>query len=369
VITKQFEISDIRKYRLFYVLKKFFSGDSVEVYHRSVGGLDEFNDGAILDTNGLLIVALPNQFIHTGKYNLVATDGVTSEIVNLHHFERIWKYYKLGHSNDNPGAFTFLNSMPAYDETRSWRCDYGLYGPEIFEDPSGQAIIEVPQELSGLLVYEPLLSVNGVGHLTYAVRENKSNRLQMLNDSYTPFASQTFGGAIKLITEWASMVGPPFGNEEPIAIKAKEFCDSLDITNDLVANQPDMQIFNYLNGEDSARVAPTPVMFSESLDLFLKNNMAHSTFSSVLCLHPEIEVSLPDAIAIEKELITVDKTVHFDRLVYDNAIDLNDDAQVISYLDETHKHAGISAFMRLFLEFSNTKKQLIEYIEENGNLP
>jgi len=364
---KEFELSDINDYRLFYRLQKFSWPDSFEIYHREVDGLQPFDDYMVLNISGIMVVSIPDQFKHTGKYNLVATNGEKSEIINIHPFERVWNYYKLGHNGDNPGAFTFLNSLPAMDFERNWRCDHGFFGPEIFSDPTGASIIDVPSTLDGIIVYEPLLSINGVAHLVYAERTNKDNRHNMLNNTYTPFASQTFGGAIKLITEWSDMANEPFNNDEDIAAKAKIFCDELAITKDLVINQPDMQIYRYVKGEEYARQSPMPVMFSEDLSTYLKTNMAHSCFSSLLVLFPEISVDLDVVIELEKQIVEYDLNEFLNKIIRDSEINYYDRDAVLSHID-SQNYPPLSAFSRLKLGFLDIKKQMILHIEENRQI-
>lgn len=364
---KSFELSDLQDYRLFYRLTKFSGFDIFDIYHQKVEGLELFDDYIILNVYGYLVVAIPDQFKHTGKYNLVATDGQKSEIINIHPFERVWEFYKLGHNNDNPGAFAFVNSLPAMDEAKNWRCDFGLYGPEIFTDPTGSVVTDIPDTLDGLLIYEPILSINGVAHLVYTVKKNRANRDEMLNDAYTPFASETLGGCVKLLTEWSEITNSPFENSEEIAVKARQFCSDLEITTELVQNIPNMQIYRYLNGEENARQAPVPVMFSDELSLHIKRKMSHSSFSSLLVLFPEMSIDLSTVLGIEKQLVDDDYASFVHKVTQRTDIDIYDTDTVLEIVD-SNNHPGLSAFTRLKLGFLKTKKNLLLHIEENNAL-
>lgn len=365
---KSFELNDLNDYRLFYKLNKFSGFDIFEIYHQQVGGREAFDDYMVLNLFGHLVVAIPDQFKHTGKYNLIASDGHKEEIINLHPFERVWEIYKTGHTETNPGTFNFLNSLPVSDEKRQWRCDYNLYGPEVFRDPLGNIPFEIPENISGLLVYEPLLSINGVGYIDYDVHDVETERKAAMLEAYTPYSSVTFGGIVKLITEWSRVSESPFNNTEEIATIARKFCEDLGITEDLVANQPDMQIFKYLNGDQNARSEPNPEMFSQELDIFLKKNMAHSSLSSILLIYPEIQLDINTILNIELNLVDDDVISFLQPLVKDESIHLNNRQEVLHYLDNTYNNAGLSGFSRLKLSFLDTKKKLLNQIKNTRKL-
>jgi len=248
-----------------------------------------FEDCALFEmANGQVLVAFPEYFTHISKHNLVATDGVVSEIVSLQIFERIYKYYKHGVDSIDAGGFTFMNSAPVPSFDNQWRCDAGLYGVELFADPLGDSTIAVPDAANALLVYEPILSINGVAHLVYIERENKNNKTELMNNSITPFATYSLGEALKLILEWSQVSQEPFNNTEFVATKAFEFTQRLSIEGTIVSNQPDMQIFEYLKGNPTARVRPENVQpLLPATDMFVKKNVAHSCLSSLVSIYPD----------------------------------------------------------------------------------
>jgi hypothetical protein len=181
-----------------------------------------------------------------------------------------------------------MNSAPVPSFDNQWRCDAGLYGVELFTDPLGDSTIVVPDAADALLVYEPVLSINGVAHLVYIERENKNNKTELMNNSSTPFATYSLGEALKLILEWAQVSQAPFSNTESVAVKAFEFAQQLGIEETLVSNQPDMQIFEYLKGNPTARVRPENVQpLSPTTEVFIKKNVAHSCLSSIVSLYPD----------------------------------------------------------------------------------
>lgn len=284
-----FNLDVVNKYNMFFMLQKLNATSTIDLYYQEVNNNVPFEDCALVEMpNGQVLVAFSEYFTHISKHNLIATDGTTSEVVSLQIFERIYQYYKHGVDNVDAGGFTFMNSAPVPSFENQWRCDAGLYGVELFADPLGDSTIAVPDVADALLVYEPILSINGVAHLVYIERENKNNKTELMNNSITPFATYSLGEALKLILEWAQVSQMPFDNTETIAGKAYLFTEQLKITNNLISNQPDMQIFEYLKGNPTARVRPENVQpLSEEADTFIKKNVAHSCLSSLIAIHPD----------------------------------------------------------------------------------
>ena len=271
------------------MLQKLNATSTIDLYYQEVNNNVPFEDCALFEMlNGQVLVAFPEYFTHISKHNLVATDGVVTEIVSLQIFERIYKYYEHGIGEIDAGGFTFMNSAPVPSFENQWRCDAGLYGVELFADPLGDSTVVVPDVADALLVYEPILSINGVAHLVYIERENKNNKTELMNNSITPFATYSLGEALKLILEWAQVSQEPFNNTESVATKAFEFTQRLGIEGTIVSNQPDMQIFEYLKGNSTARVRPENVQpLLPATDTFIKKNVAHSCLSSLIAIHPD----------------------------------------------------------------------------------
>lgn len=284
-----FNLDVVNKYNMFFMLQKLNATSTIDLYYQEVNNNVPFEDCALFKmTNGQVLVAFPEYFTHISKHNLVATNGVISEIVSLQIFERIYKYYKHGVDGNDAGGFVFMNSAPVPSFENQWRCDAGLYGVELFADPLGDSTIAVPNAADALLVYEPILSINGVAHLVYIERENKNNKTELMNNSITPFATYSLGEALKLILEWAQVSQEPFNNTEFVATKAFEFTQRLSIEGTIVSNQPDMQIFEYLKGNPTARVRPENVQpLLPATDMFVKKNVAHSCLSSLIAIHPD----------------------------------------------------------------------------------
>ena len=293
---------------MFFMLQKLTAAsETINLYYQEVNNNVLFTDYELFEmNNGQVLVAFPEYFTHISKHNLIATDGVVSEVVSLQIFERIYEYYKHGVDGVDNGSFVFMNSaiVPSFDN--QWRCDAGLYGVEFFADPLGDSTINVPNTADALIVYEPVLSINGVAHLVYVERQNKTNKEQFLNNSITPFGTYSLGEALKLILEWAQVSQEPFNNTEPVAEKAFEFTQKLGIEETLVSNQPDMQIFKYIKGSLVARVRPDNVqLLSPLTDVFIKKNIAHSCLSTIISLYPD-SASIEEVKQMEQQKLLKD---------------------------------------------------------------
>jgi hypothetical protein len=288
--SKIYNINNLEHCKLFYMLDNIMD-ESVKLFRRTPTGDQEFTSYDLHRMpDGKLLIAFHRYWDIQTTHNFVAICGDEKEFVNLQPFERIYKYYKHGVNGLDAGGFVFMNSAPVPSFDNQWRCDAGLYGVELFADPLGDSTIAIPDVADALLVYEPILSIDGVAHLVYIERENKNNKTQLMNNSITPFATYSLGEALKLILEWAQVSQEPFNNTESVAAKAFEFTQKLGIEETLVFNQPDMQIFEYLKGNIDARKRPTNVVeTNQNLFDFVKRKMSHMSLASLLSCYPEYD--------------------------------------------------------------------------------
>lgn len=285
---KPFTLEVIKDYKLFYILKKIKANAP-----RIVLSHQQSHTNAVVEDCDLfqmaddsVLVAFKKSFQISNHYNYVASDGINEEIVPVQMFERIAPYYKIGPEIHQSGTFSFTNSTIEKAAVEDWRCDNQLYGPMTFVQINENNSLFAG--LDDIEVYEPIFSINGVGHICYFKQKNRiATADEIINNFYTPMTCYTLPEIIKLVIEWSTMTGEPFHNYEEIAVKAKKFVDRLGITESIVANQPDMQIYNYLNGSTNARQRPDGVQpVSEELDKFIQNNLAHATFSRLISLNP-----------------------------------------------------------------------------------
>lgn len=326
----------VNDYSMFFMLQNIdATSENIELYYEEVNNNVLFEDCSLFKMqDNHVLIAFTDEKESQHKHNLIATNGIISEIVNLQKFERIYDYYKHGIDSVDNGGFIFMNSAPVPSFDNQWRCDAGLYGVELFTDPIGDSTIVVPDVADALLVYEPLLSINGVGHLVYIERENKNNKTELMNNSITPFATYSLGEALKLILEWSQVSQEPFNNTEFVATKAFEFTQRLGIERTIVSNQPDMQIFEYLKGNPTARVRPENVQpLSDEADIFIKKNFAHLTLSHLLSLYPEswdaYEIATIETTKLNNEVILFHK-----RFMSDNALGFEQKEVVLNLLKD-----------------------------------
>jgi hypothetical protein len=360
---KKFTIEVLDSYKLFYMLKNLnIESGNIEILYKTTLGNEEYENCSLFEMkNGYLLVAFDDESSHHSKHNLVATNGIISEIVNLSNFERIYKYYKVGVDSEDHGGFTFMNSAPVPSFDGQWRCDANLYGVEFFTDPTGGSLIEIPDEADELLVYEPIFSINGIGHIIYTERKNKTNKFNLMNNSVTPFAAYSIGESFKLILEWAKVSESPFDNSEDISIKAANFVNQIGLTESLVSNQPDMQIFEYLKGNLNARIRPSGVQdISDECDLFIKKNMSHISLSHLVSLYPD---SWDLQEIIDKEILEIDTDVKkiFGRFCsedFDVSID-NKDA-LVEHIKERINNPQLHHFANLRLGALSVKKKILD---------
>lgn len=262
--------------------------ESVKLFRRTPAGDEEFT---LYDLHrmpdGKLLIAFHRYWDIQTLHSFVAKCGDKEEYISATPFERIFSHYKNGINELNNSGFIFTNSavVPSFDN--QWRCDAGEYGVELFADPLGDSTVFIPDTIGGVIVYEQILSVNGVAHLIYVEIRNLK-QTELMNNSITPFATYSLSEALKLIIEWSQTSQEPFNNTEPIALKAFEFTQKLGISEVLVLNQPDMQVAEYLKGNPNARRRPADVVeTNQELFDFVKRKMAHMSLASLLSCYPE----------------------------------------------------------------------------------
>lgn len=360
---KQFTINVLDTHKLFYMLQKLNSesGD-IQLFYKTTDGDELYENCSLFEmNNGYILAAFDDEYKHHSKHNLIATNGSVSEIVNLANFERIYKHYKVGVDSEEHGGFTFMDSAPVPSFENQWRCDADLYGVAFFTDPTGGSLIEIPDEADELLVYEPIFSINGIGHIIYTERKNKTNKFNLMNNSVTPFAAYSIGESFKLILEWAKVSENPFNNSEDIALKASSFVNQIGLTDSLVSNQPDMQIFEYLKGNLNARIRPNGIQhISDECDLFIKKNMSHITLSHIIRLYPD---AWDFEEVLNKELLDIDKHVldSFGQFCDEGFnVSLSNKDSLIDHLQEKHNYTNLTGFARLKLGILSIKKEILD---------
>lgn len=275
--------------KMFYILDAIDS-DDVSLIRRTPAGDETFVEfTAHRLPNGQVLLAFPEHFRLATKGNLVALAGDREEVVNLTLYERLRPHYDRGTAfpSGEKGCFFFADSVAIHNPQDEWRCDTTAYGPKKYL-AIGEERQEYLTNAGQLIVYEPVLSVNGIAHIIYLQRENSDEaREVMLNGDNLPTAAVTLSEMLKLIHEYALVADPPFSNPEDVAQDARDFLTALGFYPGLVADQAEMQVARYIRGHEDARRRPSdPRDNSDELRLFLKKRVAHGSLAGALSLYP-----------------------------------------------------------------------------------
>ena len=258
ITVKPFSLEIIKTHKCFYLLRNIFNVKEIQILHNTPAGhIDASVGDAFLMPNGRIVIAFRDQLNIAAMHNLVAVGDGKTENINLVPLERVIDIY------DRPvdaqvGVFTFTNSDMIISSNLDWRCDNGKFGPRSFHP------ITIMEDLPEIVVYEPILSVNGVGHIVYVEGVGKQALANHhLNEDEYPVTGRTLWETLKLIREWAIVNGPPFNNTDAASLKARLFLKELQFTDSELAvidSQIPMQIANYLTGSTNARQRPEGVL-------------------------------------------------------------------------------------------------------------
>jgi hypothetical protein len=281
-----FNIDVVKTHKLFYVLDSI-TGNTVDLYRRTPAGDDPFVDAEVFAMqDGHLMVAIQHPFKYSANNCLIAKHGDTEEVVNLVAWERLVDFYDTNIDNTDQGFFAFCDSQALFDPAVEWRCDNTLYGPHTFAREDGRIV----PTINKLKSYETILSLHGVGYLIYLhLHDDEEIREKYKNNSEVPCVGLTLSEAFKLLDEWATVSRNPFNSTQDIAVKANDFLNAFGFTSDLVDNQQDMQVSNYLKGSQTARTRPEGIAPNKSeLITFVKKRMAGSSLAALSVLYPNI---------------------------------------------------------------------------------
>ena len=353
--------------KMFYILDTI-EADELSLIRRTPAGDESFTEfTAHRLPNGQVLLAFPEHFRLATKGNLVAIAGDREEIVNLNLYERLRPHYDLGTAMPagNKGVFCFLDSQPIHDPRDEWRCDTTSYGPRKYLGP-GEDYREIVSEIGHIKTYEPVLSVNGVAHLVYLQREDDADARELVvNGEPVPFVGVTLSEAMKLVHEWATVSEPPFSSAEEIAQDARDFLTALGFYPGLVANQSQMQVARYLQGDNDARRRPSdPQDNTDELRLFLKKRVAHGSLAGALSLYPG-SGDIAEAVAIDLANIESDyaSTLFFFGVdPQGHSFDRAEDG-ISAINPETRK--GAREFMRLKVAVLQQKREIALLLGED----
>jgi hypothetical protein len=361
ITTQPFTIDAVKTHKLFYVLDKI-TGSSVGLYRRTPAGDDPFEDAEVFSMeDGHLIVALRHPFKHVGNSCLIAKLGDVEEIVNLTPWERLVDVYDTDIDNIDQGFFAFCDSHAVFDPDVEWRCDNTLYGPRTFIKEDGR----IAPTINKLKAYETIMSLPSVGYLIYLhLHDDIEIREKYKNNSEVPCVGLTLSEAFKLMHEWSEVAKEPFNSTEEVALKAKQFLETFGFSYDLIDNQVDMQVANYLNGSSTARLRPSGIQPNkDELITFVQKNMASSSLAFIHYLYPEL-TQLEGILVLEKE--ELDAGILRFKEFYQIPLDwsIEDTERIVEHC-ELYFNPTIGPYVHNQLRLFRNKKQILDTVANN----
>lgn len=298
-------------------------------------------DGRIIAAWGHPMQKLPN-------HNLIARHGDAQQIINLNNVERILPHFDRPVTATN-GAFLFTDSAPL--PGGDWRCDRGMYGPIPFVV---EKLPRVFNEASELIVFEHLLTVNGVGSMIYIESRNETPRgTYLIGNSVAPATTRTFQELLRLVWEWAQVADPPFNSQERTATQAKKFMEAMQLSDEEtahIASLPAMQITRFLQGHEDARSRPANTSeMTNVIEGLLFDRMAASSLSFIVKRNPSLW-SLEEVLFEEKRQIVAGFERFKNYYDVDASMSIADIEQVRARAVETHPgdHAYIDSQLKQF---------------------
>jgi hypothetical protein len=308
ITVQPFTLEVIKTHKCFYLLRHITGASELQILHNTPAGYIETNVAdAFSMPNGAIIIGWKAPLNIAPMHNLVAVHGQTTENINLVPLERVIDIY------DRPvdaqlGVFSFTGSDMILAPHLDWRCDNGKFGPLPFANPEG--IFEAP---SGIVVYEPILPVNGVGYIVYVEGVGKQDLANAyLNSDTRPVTGRTLWETLKLIREWAIVNKEPFNNTEAVAHKSHQFIRELKLTEQEIAvidQQIPMQIANYLTGSTNARQRPDGVLpITDDVKDLLFSRLASCSVAALEYLNPGMW-DLEELVSKEQEQLVIDEQI------------------------------------------------------------
>ena len=297
---KPFKLDMIKQNESFYCLQKISNVSEIDIFHNTPSGAVEYPKiNAFSMPNGKIIIAWTNSINMFQFYNLIASSNGVTEIIPMNSIEKVFDIYDKP-TNSNYGVFSFASSNVILEPNIDWRCDNGKYGPGAF--PPNYRIVFEP---NNIVLFEPVISVVGVGHLVYIEYTTASHLAdQHLNNAEKPVIGRSFWECLKLIREWSIVNEEPFNNNEAIAVKANEFIKNLNFSSEelsIIDKQSEMQIFKYILGDNNARQRPDHLLeIDDEIKRIMFNRLSSGTLSAIEYLNPGMW-NLEELIEIEKQ--------------------------------------------------------------------
>lgn len=307
ITVQPFNLEVIKTHKCFYLLRHISNAAEVQIIHNTPAGhIDTNVADAFSMPNGKILIAWKAPLNIGPMHNLSVISGATVENVNLVPLERVIDIYDRA-VDAQVGVFSFTNSDMILAPSQDWRCDNGKFGPRSFHP------ITIMEDLPQIVVYEPVLSVNGVGHIIYVEGVGKQTLADHhLNADTHPVTGRTLWETLKLIREWAIVNQEPFNNTEAVSHKAHQFIRELKLTEQELAvidQQIPMQIANYLTGNTNARQRPDGVLpITDDVKDLLFSRLASCSVAALEYLNPGMW-DLQELLRVEQEQLLVDEQI------------------------------------------------------------
>jgi len=217
--------------------------------------------GLFVDDRGNIFLGLSG-LVKTYTYTL-DYNGTTYSINSIDHADAS-RYLAIPPSSST-GIFTFTGSRSTQDLS-SGRCDTSMKGPYVFTRATDSAVSDIFNStlvgsMGDIKTYAPIISVDNVGHLFYAILADPSKEDFDVNENNMPKTARTFFELLRLLIEWKLVADSPWDNSiDEIATVVNQFFSETKMTqaviDDALANQCDMQIARYLKNNPNARARP-----------------------------------------------------------------------------------------------------------------
>lgn len=361
----EFKLQVLNDHKVFYMLNKI-SGD-----HEAVFLFKETPSGRVEKTffqaykmrDNKVLIAFPNDTVPATDYNYIAVADDVEESINIQCYEKIHNIYTKTPDNDK-GVFVFTNSLPVVYEIETGRCDTDNYGPIGF-NKEGSSPKPIVDDISKLITYEPILSVNGVGHIVFLDMKDDEDLVELvINNFEVPSVTRTLMELLKIMTEWTQVYEPPFNNREPITENTIKFFETVGADSSFIdhvkTNQVDMQVVQFLLGNPNARVRPESILpLTPEVENWLLPKLSFMTLSKLLEFYPG-SWDASEVLEKEKEVFVSRVSNYFSRLKMEYHPDSLDDTTYC--VDTAVMNSGdenVRSFLTSYFEILKFKRDTL----------
>lgn len=348
----------VSTYKCFYLLDKLSSTGNYSVSSIAPEGNDPVDFVDVVEEGGSLLAVWKDPIQFLSYQNVVVSDGLSEQIVNLSYIERAIDIYDRPPSSDI-GTFLFMKSAPI--PSQDWRCDQGKYGGMLFNVPT------IPYgEAAEIRHYEVLLPLNGCAQIAYSEGKTRQPLSDYLVDGdEVPSTTRTLAELLRLVYEWSEVHDDPFNNTDEVSQRAHDFVQFLGLTEtevSLLEAQTPMQVSNYLTGSLNARQRPGET--SPTSDDFMKllfKRMACSSLSALVQLH-----SLPwdteELVSLERQQLLDGITRFKNFYLIDESVNLLDEGTWQSAIESSRFGISAESFMSNQLRTFKNKNTVLDLV-------